>query len=151
VLWERLPPCRFIDGAEKHGSYNALVNWGPLIDFLHRWQWLAAVIVAGAPAVYYGPKKALETWDWYVDRFRDRPVLRVLREVRIPKRLAPLEGSGPGEVSPTIVSIAKHGCYSVGDLADILNRSHRSIGKSVSRLRAQGKIELGHGGFKLKG
>jgi hypothetical protein len=72
------------------------------------------------PTVYYGPKKLLETWDWYVDRFRDRPILEVLREVRIPKKLAPFSPGGPGEVSPTIISIAKHGSYSVGDLADIL-------------------------------
>ncbi len=131
--------------------YNAVVNWRAFIDFLHRWQWLVAAIAASVPTVYYGPKKLLETWDWYVDRFRDRPILEVLREVRIPKKLAPFNPGGPGEVSPTIISIAKHGSYSVGDLADILNRSHRSIGKSVRRLRAQGKIELDHGGFKLKG
>jgi hypothetical protein len=65
--------------------------------------------------------------------------------------LAPFNLSGPGQASPTIISIAKHGSYSVGDLADILNRSHRSLGKSVRRLRAQGKIELDQGGFKLKG
>lgn len=127
------------------------MSWRAFIDFLHRWQWLVAAIAASVPTVYYGPKKLLETWDWYVDRFRDRPILEVLREVRIPKKLAPFNPSGPGEVSPTIISIAKHGSYSVGDLADILNRSHRSIGKSVRRLRAQGKIELDHGGFKLKG
>jgi len=63
----------------------------------------------------------------------------------------PFSPGRPGEVSPTIISIAKHGSYSLGDLADILNRSHRSVGKSVRRLRAQGKIELDHGGFKLKG
>jgi len=131
--------------------YNAFVNWRAFIDFLHRWQWLVAAIAASVPTVYYGPKKLLETWDWYVDRFRDRRILEVLREVRIPKKLAPFSPGGPGEVSPTIISIAKHGSYSVGDLADILNRSHRSVGKSVRRLRAQGKIELDHGGFKLRG
>jgi len=44
----------------------------------------------------------------------------------------------------------KDGSYSVGDLADILNRSHRSIGKSIRRLRAQGKIEQYRGGFRIK-
>lgn len=126
------------------------VSWPTFIDFLHRWQWLVAAIAAGVPTVYYAPKKVLETWDWYVGRFRDRPVLDVLHEVRIPKKLAPFNPSGPKEVSPTITAIAQHGSYSVGDLADILNRSHQSIGKSVRRLRAQGKIELDHGGFKLK-
>ena len=127
-----------------------VVSWPTFIDFLHRWQCLVAAIAAGVPTVYYAPKKVLETWDWYVGRFRDRPVLDVLHEVRIPKKLAPFNSSGPGEVSPTITAIAKYGSYSVGDLADILNRSHQSIGKSVRRLRAQGKIELDHGGFKLK-
>jgi len=117
---------------------------------MHRWQWLIAAIVAAVPTLYYGPRKVLETWDWYLDRFRDRPILEVLREVRIPKNLAPFNPSGPGEIHPTIRDIAKHGSYSVGDLADILNRSHRSIGKSVRRLRAQGKIVLDRGGFKLK-
>src|SRR5712664_3612687 len=101
--------------------YNAVVNWRAFIDFLHRWQWLVAAIAASVPTVYYGPKKLLETWDWYVDRFRDRPILEVLREVRIPEKLAPFSPAGPGEVSPTIISIAKHGSYSVGDLADIGN------------------------------
>lgn len=127
------------------------MNWRPFVDLLHRWQWLVAAVAAIVPTAYYGPKKLLETWDWYVDRFRDRPILEVLREVRIPKNLAPFNPCGPGEVSPTIISIAKHGSYSVGHLADILNRSRRSIGKSVRRLRAQGKIELHRGGFKLKG
>jgi hypothetical protein len=90
------------------------------------------------------------TWDFLIDRFRDRPVLDVLREVRLPKNLAPFSPSGPGQVSPTIVAIAKYGSYSVGDLADILDRSHQSIGKSMRRLRAQGNIELYSGGFRLK-
>jgi hypothetical protein len=126
------------------------VNWRTLVDFLHRWQWLLAAIAAGVPTIYYAPKKVLETWDWYLDRFRDRSILEVLREVRVPKNLAPFNPIGPGEVSPTIIAIAKHGSYSVGDLADILNRDKQSIGKSIRRLRAQGKIELDRGGFKLK-
>jgi len=91
-----------------------------------------------------------KTWDFLIDRFRDQPVLEVLHEVRLPKKLAPFNPIGPGQVSPTIVAIAKHGSYSVGDLADILDRSHQSIGKSIRRLRTQGKIEQAGGGFRLK-
>lgn len=127
------------------------MNWQAFIDFLHRWQWLVAAFAAGVPTVYYGPKKVVETWEWYVDRFRDRPILEVLREVRIPKRLGPFSPIGPGETThPTIKAIAQHGSYSVDDLSQVLNRSHRSIGKSLRRLRAQGRIELDHGGYKLK-
>jgi DNA-binding transcriptional ArsR family regulator len=120
------------------------------VDFLHHWQWLIAAVIAAIPAIYHAPKKALETWDWYLNRFRDRVVLDVLREVRIPKKLAPFNPTGPGQISPTIVSIAKEGSYGVGDLADILNRSQRSIGKSLRRLKAQGKVELDRGGFKIR-
>ena len=121
-----------------------------VVDFLHRWQWLIAAIVAVIPTIYYGPKKVLEAWDWYLDRFRDRALLDVMREVHIPKRLAPSSPTGPGQVSPTIVSIAKHGTYGVDDLSQILNRTHRSIGKSLRRLRAEGTVELERGGFKIK-
>jgi hypothetical protein len=48
------------------------------------------------------------------------------------------------------VTIMKEGSYSVGDLAHILKRSHPSIGKSIRRLRAQGKVEFDKGGFRLK-
>jgi hypothetical protein len=126
------------------------VNWQTSMEFLRRWRWLLPVIVTGASAVYFTPKKLVEAWDWYLDRFWDRPVLDVLREVRIPKKLSPVSLSGSGETHPTIIAIMKHGSYSVGDLADILNRSHQSIGKSIRRLRAQGKVELDRGGFKLK-
>jgi len=83
-----------------------------VLSFLHRWQWLLAAIAAGVPTVYYAPKKVLETWVWYLDRFRDRPILDVMRDVRLPKNLAVPNPSGPGEVSPTIISIAKYGSYS---------------------------------------
>lgn len=45
------------------------------------WAWTAAVI-AVLLAIYYGPKKLLETWDWYLDRFFDSKVRRVLNEAR---------------------------------------------------------------------
>lgn len=91
-----------------------------------------------------------KTWDFLLDRFRDQPVVEILHEVRLPKKLAPFNPTGPRQISPTIKSIIKDGTYSVGDLADILNRGHRSIGKSVHRLRVQGKIEQVEGGFRLK-
>lgn len=121
-----------------------------VIEFLHRWQWLVAAFVAGAPTVYYGPKKVLETWDWYVHRFRDEPILRVMRDCKLVPHPLTIPSARSGELSPTTVSILKERSYSVGDLARILKRSYPSIGKSVRRLRARGEIELHRGGFRLK-
>lgn len=66
-----------------------------------------------------------------------------------PGRVMP-DPRGPQFTPPTIVNILKEGSYSVGDLAIILDRSHHSIGKSLRRLREKGKVEIHHGGFKLK-
>jgi hypothetical protein len=124
--------------------------WRAIAAFFHTWYGTVAGTIGILATIYNGVPTMFQTRDFLIDRFRDRPILEVLREVRIPKKLAPFNPSGPGEISPTITAIAKHGSYSVGDLADILNRSHRSIGKSIRRLRAQGKIEQYLGGFRLK-
>jgi len=124
-----------------------------IVSFIHRWQWLVAAIVAGVPTLFYGPRKALETWDWYVNRFRDEPLLQIMRDRKmLPRELdTPLEQQiGPSPPMTSNALIIKEGSYSVGDLANILRRSRRSIGKSVKRLRAQGKIELHRGGFRLR-
>jgi hypothetical protein len=113
------------------------------------WRWLLVAV----PAVYYGPRKVLEAWDWYVHRFRDEPILQVMHD----RRLVPAESNYPMEqqlgpshvpMTPNIL-IIKEGTYSVGDLSHILKRSHPSIGKSLRRLKAKGKVELYRGGFRL--
>lgn len=125
-------------------------TWGQFAGFFHTWYGITATTVGSLLALYYGPRQMFETWDWYLNRFRDEPILDVLRHVRIPNKLAPHNPIGPHETHPTIRAITKEGTYSIGDLADILKRSQRSIGKSIKRLRAKGKIELHRGGFRLK-
>ncbi len=124
--------------------------WHKLTDFFQTWYGSIAGTIGILATIYNGVPQMFKTWDFLVDRFLDQPVLEVMRNVRIPKRVEPFNPSGPGEVSPTIIAIAKHGSYSVGDLAQILERNQRSIGKSIRRLRAQGKIEHFMGGFRLK-
>src|SRR5436190_264191 len=108
-----------------------------VVAFLHHWQWLVAALVAAVPTVYYGPRKAIETWDWYVQRFRDESILQVMRDCK----LVPAEhdmalgqqiGPSPPKTSNSL--ILKEGTYSVGDLAHITKRSQTSIGKSMRRL-----------------
>jgi hypothetical protein len=124
--------------------------WHKIAAFFQTWYGTVAGTIGILATIYNGIPQMLKTWDFIIDRFRDQPVLEVLHEVRLPQKLAPFNPAGSGQVSPTIVAIAKHGSYSVGDLADILNRSHQSIGKSIRRLRVQGRIEQCGGGFRLK-
>ncbi len=130
------------------------VNWKSAVEFLHHWQWLVGGTIAAAPAVYYGPRKALETWDWYAQRFRDEPILQLMRDCKLVSAehnitLEPQIGPNHTPATPNTL-ILKEGTYSVGDLSHIAKRSHASIGKSMRRLRAQGKVELYRGGFRLK-
>jgi len=124
--------------------------WHKFTGFFQTWYGSVAGTIGILATIYNGVPQMFKTWDFLIDRFRDQPVLDVLHEVRFPKKITAFTPTGPGQVSPTVIAITKFGTYSVGDLADILNRSHQSIGKSIRRLRKQGKIEQAGGGFRLK-
>ena len=120
--------------AKNMGSLHWL-TWHEIGEFLRTWQGLAVAIVGILGVIYYGPRKMLETWDWYLHRFLDEPVLRILREeaMLLPEfRDSPVQG------------------LSVRQLSAKLKRSDRSIGKSIERLRRSAKIEYYRGGFRLK-
>jgi hypothetical protein len=102
--------------------------------WLLQWKWLILSIFTGVPTVYYGPKKALETWDWYINRFFDEPVMEIIKD----RRFHHYENRREEEP------------YTVGDLAKRLKRTHLSIGKSIRRLKRQDRIELYMGGFRPK-
>lgn len=77
----------------------------------------------------------LETWDWYLNRFIDEPIMDILREYAFLSKSArarPVES------------------LSIGDLATKLNRKQSSVGKSIARLKRKNLIELYKGGFRLK-
>lgn len=125
-----------------------------VLEFLHRWQWLIAGIGALVAApILYAPRKILDEWDWHIHRWLDEPILQAMRDLKmVPSKYnIPLEKQlGPAHVPVTSNTlIIKEGTYSVGDLAHILNRTHRSIGKSLRRLKAKQKVEVHKGGFRL--
>jgi hypothetical protein len=124
--------------------------WQHLTAFFQTWYGVIAGTVGIILSVYKGVPALFQTWDFVISRLFDEPLLDVLREVRIPNPLPPFSPSGPGQTHPTVRAIAKEGTYGVGDLANILHRSQHSIGKSIRRLRAQGRIEFHEGGFRLK-
>src|ERR1022692_2990925 len=77
--------------------------------------WIGGAITIAA-ALYYGPRKMLETWDWYMFRFRDREVLEILEDRR---RLGDLKAV---------------------DIASRLGRTQASVLRSLNRLRVAKKV-----------
>ena len=131
------------------------MHWGAVGAFVHRWWWLFGAIgaIIAAP-ILYAPRKVLEEWDWHVHRWFDEPILKAMLDLKLvpdQHNRALEQQIGPDHQPPTSNTlIIKEGTYSVGDLAHILNRSHRSIGKSLRRLKAKGKVQVSRGGFRLK-
>jgi hypothetical protein len=66
-----------------------------LRELLQTWQGAALSILAILGTIYYGPRKMLETYDWYMDRFWDYKVRDFLRSQVIPHRI-----TSYGELAP---------------------------------------------------
>lgn len=91
-----------------------------LWDFIRAAGGLAVI----SASIYYGPKKVLETWDWYLHRFRDSAVFEVLDQ-RIPS-------------THPINAISSGKCFfpcSVKEIAAKLSRTEESVLKSLRRLK----------------
>jgi hypothetical protein len=118
------------------------MHWQTVWAWLRTWQGAVPAAFAALAAVYYGPKKMLETWDWYWDRFRDNEVFLVVerrlishppRSNYVVPRMAPMEFA-----------------YTVKEIAERLGRKESSVLASLKRLRRRGKIEQYHEGWRLK-
>jgi hypothetical protein len=44
------------------------LTWREIADLFRTWQGLTLASVSFLATLYYGPRKMLETWDWYLDR-----------------------------------------------------------------------------------
>ena len=53
-----------------------------LWPYARNWWGLTVAAATLLAAAYYGPKKMLETWDWYLYRWWDSKVLKVLNDKR---------------------------------------------------------------------
>jgi hypothetical protein len=108
-------------------------------DFLQTWQGTALTGIAILGTFYYGPRKMLETWDWYWDRYRDNEVLFIIsRRKTIPRPGGgfPYLGKHPPP-PPQTMELPFHR----KEIADYLGRSEKSVRKSLKRLKRRGKIE----------
>jgi hypothetical protein len=122
------------------------MRWADVWRFIRSWEGIVPSVVAVAAVIYYGPQKMLQTWDWYVDRFRDRAVYSILKNrlMNVPPRLYGAFGmqGNAGQI--------EFPWYAV-EIAQALKRSEKSVFRSLLRLEDKGKVERYQGGWRLKG
>jgi len=120
------------------------MHWRDIWAWLHTWQGYVPTSIALATALYYGPQKVLETWDWYLNRFLDEDVLDVLRD----RRFAHSYDDGIGPIQrPPVVPIEIP--YGENEIASKLSRTVKSVKKSLQRLRKKGKANTDSYGWKI--
>jgi hypothetical protein len=116
-----------------------------LRELLRTWQGIVLGVLAVVGAIYYGPKKMLETWDWYWDRFRDNEVFLIIcRRKLIPKPGGYVHSNFAPP--PPMVELP----FFSKEIADYLKRKEPSVQRSLTRLRRRGKIEPYQDGWRLR-
>jgi hypothetical protein len=100
-----------------------------LRELLQTWQGVVLSILAALGAIYYGPRKMLETYDWYMDRFWDYAVRDFLRSSVVPQRL-----TNYGEVTAKAIS------KSLAEISAATGRSEKRVLGSLKRLRRRHQV-----------
>jgi len=91
-------------------------------------------------AIYYGPKKVLETWDWYVYRFRDSAVFEVIDQAKVYEHV--IQGRRYANVT------GENLAYTVPEISRQLYRKEKSVVNSLRRLkRAKKAVETRDGWY----
>jgi hypothetical protein len=114
------------------------LSWREIWQFFRTWQGLAAAVFAALATIYYGPRKMFETWDWYLDQFRDRKVMDAISVPKPARSGASLSNFGPPP--------PKESPYELYELAHMTDRSESSVMASLRRLQKRGKVKLTHDG-----
>jgi hypothetical protein len=114
------------------------LTWHDFITLLTTWQGLVATLLTVIAALYYGPKKLLETWDWYLDLFRDAKIMNAIRVPKPYRSNAALSNFGPQP--------AKESGYEVLELMDNTGCSENRVRKALVRLEKRGKVHRMHDG-----
>ena len=113
------------------------MHWRTILGWAIRlWPW-AASAVAVLLAIYYGPKQVLETYDWYVDRFRDRAVLDLLEHAITIPHVDMFQQKIQVRTIP----------FAPSTIAKRLGRSEASVLRSLRRLERHRKAMPSMGGW----
>jgi hypothetical protein len=97
------------------------------------WGWTIATI-GGLAALYYGSRKMLETFDWYMDRFVDYKVQNFLESHVIKAAYIAPQGVRPQSPTPkSIAEIAAATGLTEGRVRGCLNRLKRKKAVMLDR------------------
>ena len=112
-----------------HSTWRLALGWGGLA-------------VAISAAIYYGPRKMFETWDWYVYRFHDKAVFAAIDNGKWsdpPK----WRFGGRDEVinQPSRIPLTTK------EIAAQLGRGEDSVQHSIERLKSAKKVQSQLGGW----
>ena len=116
------------------------MRWSVFWPYAHTW-W--GTFVGGATILYgayYGLRKMLETWDWYIERFTDSKVCQFLKDNVGGWKLSERFGE-----NQYVVNYWKR-----EDIAKALRFGERRVEKSLDRLKRQGRAELMREGWVVK-
>jgi hypothetical protein len=118
------------------------MSWTDIWRFIRSWEGIVPTVIAASAAIYYGPKKMLEVWDWYIYRFIDQDVLLMMKDRKIVPTT--LVNGAYIKIAPTEAP------YTASQIAEYLGRSEDSVIKSLKRLYAHDKVERYEYGWRLK-
>jgi len=101
------------------------LTWHEISAFFKSWQGVIAGNIAVVATIYYGPRRVLETYDWYMDRFRDYKVRDFLRSNVIPPRWTARGEIGARATAKSITEISASTKMSQKQVAGSLKRLQR--------------------------
>jgi hypothetical protein len=116
------------------------MRWSTIWAWLRTWEGAVPAAVAVSAAVYYGPRKMLETWRWYWEQY-DEAVLRIIEKRKI------IPGSPYVRLAPS--ALPTETPYSSKEIADTLKRGESWVIGSLKRLEKRRKAEPYLGGWRL--
>jgi hypothetical protein len=101
-------------------------HWRELWNLLYSWQGFTAGVVGVLAALYYGPRKVLEAWHWWMDILTDSKIREFMESHASKSEMG-------GGRSVTIVDISKG-----------TGMSEHRVGNSLRRMRKK-KLVKQHG------
>jgi hypothetical protein len=124
-------------GSEKGTCMRDLGYWWPFARTA--WGWTVAS-VSGLAAIWYGPRKVLETFDWYMDRAFDHKVKEYLQTAI---RLGTYTPAGGGVMQSALPR-------SIGDITSATGFSEKRVRSCLRRLaKSNSVMSLGNDMWKL--
>jgi hypothetical protein len=110
---------------------------------------LIALVAGSAAAIFLGFKNWWETWDWYLDKFRDGKILAVVKERKFTTQLdapffqprgIPDMNQVPFKSQTPFKTKQVEGGHAPEKIAKQVGRSPKTVLKSLGRLERRGKV-----------